>query len=870
MTNAAHQKTCRTESEQSSVPQISMTRASEGNITPALLQGIIGNQGMSLLHDERRQLEHADQNLGSVHPLFYVPIRDDEQAQQVLLENNALAAADEKQILARPGAFAGRTGHKLLLHEIAHVLQQNMPNLPSVGRTQAEAAADSYANATMSGSTASIGFSTPQGIAFKGRKINPGDRATSIAIIGNKAFITFHGPIDTYTHAYTVQHNIPPRLAPYTLSKGIILELHTEKQGMISFRQGKGDTPLTWDFFPDTIPLRVSKAGTPFKREVDEFPEAMQKEEKPGGGKKAPAKKEEAKTAPPPPAGLPAEKKKDPTESPVPVVKVSSQDQIEELKKKGLIPANEADAIKGKLDKQQALTFDEAKQLVEALNRFVAAETRQSPESKESWVKWAEFIQQNKDKLSGKVRGSDKGISVNEVKEVLKKHKEFVGVSDSPVRTARQAAYDPERRKSWNSLADWEKKLWTDYLAQYGKDADVSDPGTRDLRLTPSVRFSMARHMSTKYMGPGAREAAEQLFNDPLFIGSIAAGLTAYLALWVAPEPVFSKAAAVLATVGLVATIGFSIVEIKNLACAWMALDGDAARATNYEQLDKAAERFGKSVGGSGIRILLILAMHFGGKALPKIKPPATGGTAPAVVTVSPGTGGAGAATMAAGAEDAAVVIQVLKDGTIVILKGATVGGQTRNAMAAMQGGSGGEFEGGAEGTRPKNLKETKEPKDTSEAIKDLEQKGGTYKPGEPAAIGSEIEAIEVQNWGSELQKSGFRTYTRNQFGQARLGDTRLSRIFTDARSRPDMIGINDSMKQVIVGDVTAKPSTPAKVPGRIGQSEGLHVEKTIEYAKQLLRHWPADLKGWKVFAQDRFWQSGDKTKLIEVKPEGE
>jgi len=817
---------------------------------------------------DRSTLGSDNQDHGSTSQSSTIPIRYDAEAQNLLAEKNALAAADATQIFALPGAFEGRAGQRLLLHEIAHVMQQNAPYLPPVGQTQAESEAESYADAVMAGGNASVGSSAPQGIAFKNRKIDSRDRVSSVTIVGNKAYIFFQSPTGSYTNIYTVQHNIPPRAEPYTLKTGgLVPELGITQKGFISFKLIKGDTPLSWNLFPEEVPLRILKTGTPFKTNVVDAATTSAKGKKPVSSKGETTKPESSKVTPPAPVPMPEEKDPSKISSPVPVIKVTSQDQIDELKRKGLIPMDQANAIKGKLEKQQALTFEEAKTLLEALNAMVVNDKRQSSEGKDSWLKWAQFIQQNKDKLSGKVKGSDKGITVDEVKEVLKKHKEYVGVADAPARTAKEVAYDPERRKSWNSLAGWEKKLWTEYLARHGKDADVSDSSRKDLRLTPAVRFSMALHMSTQYMRPGAREAAEQLFNDPIFIASIAAGLGVYLALWAAPEPVFSKAAAVVATIGLVATIGFSVIEIKNLAGAWMALNRDTARATNYEQLDMAAERFGKSVGGSGVRILVMLAMHFGGKALPKIKPPAAGAPAPAIGGISPGPGGAGVATMTAGAEDAAVVIKVLKDGTIVILQGASAGGQAGNVMAAMQaGGRGGGSAGGEESARPKNLKETKGPKDTEETIKDLEQKGGTYKPGEQAAIGSEIEALEVQNWGSELQKMGFRTYARNQFGQAKLGDTRLSRIFTDQRSRPDIIGINDSMKQIIVGDITANPGTAAKIPGRIGQPEGMHIEKTIEYAKQVLRHLPAELKGWKVFAQDRFWQAGGKTKLIEVK----
>lgn len=156
-------------------------------------------------------------------------------------------------------------------------------------------------------------------------------------------------------------------------------------------------------------------------------------------------------------------------------------------------------------------------------------------------------------------------------------------------------------------------------------------------------------------------------------------------------------------------------------------------------------------------------------------------------------------------------------------------------------------------------------PKSATEAAEELERTGGAAHPGEAAAIGSEIEqSIEVQDWAAELAGEGYETYPRNRFGEGRIGGRRLSSMFTDARARPDMIAVNETEKTIIVGDVTANPATRAAVPGQIGQEEGLHIEKTIEYAKQLKRQLPPD-SNYRVFAQDRHWQTGTRTKLIEI-----
>ena len=165
----------------------------------------------------------------------------------------------------------------------------------------------------------------------------------------------------------------------------------------------------------------------------------------------------------------------------------------------------------------------------------------------------------------------------------------------------------------------------------------------------------------------------------------------------------------------------------------------------------------------------------------------------------------------------------------------------------------------------PISRKAVTQPNSTADEISDLERSGSPGQPGEAAAIGTEIERMEVQEWSAELQSKGYRTYARNEFGQARLGDRRLSQLFTDQRARPDMVAIKEAEKTIIVGDITANPGTTASVPGRIGGEEALHIEKTMEYARQLRRQLPPDFADYKVFAQDRFWHAGGSTKLILV-----
>jgi hypothetical protein len=201
----------------------------------------------------------------------------------------------------------------------------------------------------------------------------------------------------------------------------------------------------------------------------------------------------------------------------------------------------------------------------------------------------------------------------------------------------------------------------------------------------------MAMHMSPQYMPAGARAAAIQMFNDPIFIGGTIVSIGLYIAAWLAPEPIFSKATAATITIALLTV--FAVSEIKNLAVAWMRLSDESGASRTLDELEDVAKHFGESVGGIGMRVLITLATIIAGKALPGPKPMSGGGGLGELELATEGGPSLGAGDpvpaakppVAAGG-DAGVAIKVLKDGTIVVLGPGA--GATSQAVQS-SGGSG-------------------------------------------------------------------------------------------------------------------------------------------------------------------------------------
>ena len=161
------------------------------------------------------------------------------------------------------------------------------------------------------------------------------------------------------------------------------------------------------------------------------------------------------------------------------------------------------------------------------------------------------------------------------------------------------------------TAAPWELRLREEFLSQYGP-ALLSVPDSLE-----TSRLYLALKLSTRYMDDGIREAAQELFSSPVFLASVSLSVLVYFAAWLAPEPLFSKAFAAALTVRLSLLVG--LVELGQLARACLRLYQEAEAATTPQELEAAAERFGKSLGGTTLRVLVVVASLGVPQVLPKI-----------------------------------------------------------------------------------------------------------------------------------------------------------------------------------------------------------------------------------------------------------
>lgn len=159
--------------------------------------------------------------------------------------------------------------------------------------------------------------------------------------------------------------------------------------------------------------------------------------------------------------------------------------------------------------------------------------------------------------------------------------------------------------------APWELRLREEFLSRYGS-ALLPVPESLE-----SSRLSLALKLSTRYMDDGIREAAQELFSAPAFLTSVSLSVLVYFAAWLAPEPFFSKAFAAALTVRLALLVG--LVELGRLALACLRLYQETEAAITPRELEAAAERFGRSIGGTALRVLVVVASLGLPQVLPKV-----------------------------------------------------------------------------------------------------------------------------------------------------------------------------------------------------------------------------------------------------------
>jgi uncharacterized protein YidB (DUF937 family) len=204
-----------------------------------------------------------------------------------------------------------------------------------------------------------------------------------------------------------------------------------------------------------------------------------------------------------------------------------------------------------------------------------------------------------------------------------------------------------------------------EFLAGFGPGLLPLPDAVEDSPLMAALK------MSPRFMGEGFRQAAEELFNSPLFVHGVYFSVMLYFSAWLAPEPFFSKAFAAALTLRLALLVG--LVELSRVAQACRRLYQEAGTARTPQELEMASARFGTALGGTGFRVLVLVATMGLGRLLPSLPEGGIGAQVRPWVAALEGGPSVGVVATA----------QVVADGTLV-LTGTSVGIAVSSACSSL------------------------------------------------------------------------------------------------------------------------------------------------------------------------------------------
>jgi hypothetical protein len=164
------------------------------------------------------------------------------------------------------------------------------------------------------------------------------------------------------------------------------------------------------------------------------------------------------------------------------------------------------------------------------------------------------------------------------------------------------------RAASWGAQADatWQHALRRDYGRWCGAwegGGDCLSLLEDGLKLGEMDRLTLALGFAMDPLRESVREAVQGTLDPQLFYAVVVTGMATWVALLAVPEPLVTKAAAVMAAV-MVAYLGVG--PFLAIVRASFDLKRATDRATTFAELEVAGQRFGRVLGTEGTQVAIL------------------------------------------------------------------------------------------------------------------------------------------------------------------------------------------------------------------------------------------------------------------------
>ena len=123
--------------------------------------------------------------------------------------------------------------------------------------------------------------------------------------------------------------------------------------------------------------------------------------------------------------------------------------------------------------------------------------------------------------------------------------------------------------------------------------------------LTGDARYALAMSFAMDEVVPEMMKAFKDMADPETIKASILWTMTVYAALWLAPEPAFTKGAAAGVTAAFICYVGVD--TFWTLIRGWRQMVEEADNATSFAQVRQAGERYGPVMGRNAARAFALL-----------------------------------------------------------------------------------------------------------------------------------------------------------------------------------------------------------------------------------------------------------------------
>ncbi len=157
----------------------------------------------------------------------------------------------------------------------------------------------------------------------------------------------------------------------------------------------------------------------------------------------------------------------------------------------------------------------------------------------------------------------------------------------------------------WAAAEERITREYSRFCASLGQPGDCRKVLLNSPVLTADGRYALAMSFALEEVIPEMREAFEGMADPEAIRASILWTMTLYAAMWMAPEPVFSKGLAAVVTASFICYVGVD--TFWTLIQGWRRLVQAADLATSMRELRTAGGAYGKVMGKNAARAFALL-----------------------------------------------------------------------------------------------------------------------------------------------------------------------------------------------------------------------------------------------------------------------